>query len=85
MAPKIATDLIVVLDHSGSMAEENRLPFARQAIIDLLNRLTAEDRFALVIFDSSAAIVSELTPVTPAERNGSSRSSRPSSRARAPT
>ena len=68
MAPQIATDLIVVLDHSGSMAEENRLPFARQAIIDLLNRLTAEDRFALVIFDSSAAIVSELTPVTPTER-----------------
>ena len=68
MAPQIATDLIVVLDHSGSMAEENRLPFARQAIINLLNRLTAEDRFALVIFDSSAAIVSELTPVTPTER-----------------
>ena len=68
MTPKIATDLIVVLDHSGSMAEENRLPFARQAIIDLLNRLTAEDRFALVIFDSSAAIVSELAPVTPTER-----------------
>ena len=68
MTPKIATDLIVVLDHSGSMAEENRLPFARQAIIDLLHRLTAEDRFALVIFDSSAAIVSELAPVTPTER-----------------
>ncbi|MGQ0593682.1 MAG: vWA domain-containing protein [Gammaproteobacteria bacterium] len=68
IAPKSATDMIVVLDHSGSMAEENRLPFARQAVIDLLNRLTAADRFALVIFDSSAAIVSELTPVTPAER-----------------
>lgn len=68
IAPKNTTDLIVLLDHSGSMAEENRLPFARQAIIDLLNRLTAEDRFGLVIFDSSAAIASELTPVTPAER-----------------
>jgi Ca-activated chloride channel family protein len=68
IAPKTATDMIVVLDHSGSMAEENRLPFARQAIIDLLNRLTAEDRFALVMFDSSAEIVSELTVVTPAER-----------------
>ncbi|MGH8479477.1 MAG: vWA domain-containing protein [Gammaproteobacteria bacterium] len=59
-----ATDVIVVLDHSGSMAAENRLPFAKQAVVELLGRLTPEDRFALVVFDSLAAVASEPTPVT---------------------
>ncbi len=68
VAVRAATDMIVILDQSGSMAAENRLPFAKQAIVDLLNRLTEEDRFALVTFDSSATLVSELTPVTLAER-----------------
>lgn len=63
-----ATDMIVVLDHSGSMAAENRLPFAQQAVVELLGQLTPEDRFALVVFDSQAAVASELTSVTDRER-----------------
>ena len=34
-----ATDLLVVLDRSGSMSEDNKLPFAKAAIRDLLARL----------------------------------------------
>ncbi len=61
--PRQATDLIVVLDHSGSMAADNRLPFAKQALRALLEQLTVEDRFGLVVFDSNAAIASGLVPV----------------------
>ena len=68
IGPRAATDLIVVLDRSGSMAAENRLPFAKQAVADLLHRLTPEDRFALVAFDSTASVLTDLAAVTPAER-----------------
>jgi Ca-activated chloride channel family protein len=62
------TDMIVVLDHSPSMGADNKMPFAKQAVIDLLSRLNPEDRFGLVIFDSDAKVLSPLQPVTPAER-----------------
>ena len=63
-----ATDLVVVLDRSGSMAAENRLPYAKEAVRSLLSRLRTEDRFALVTFDSTAVVNAELTPVTEAMR-----------------
>jgi len=59
--PKVATDTVVVLDHSGSMASDNRLPFAKKAIHDLIDRMTPEDRVGLVIFDSGAQTLSHLT------------------------
>ncbi|MBM3225422.1 MAG: VWA domain-containing protein, partial [Candidatus Tectomicrobia bacterium] len=63
VAPQ-ASDFIVVLDRSGSMAADNRLPYAKEAIRALLSRLHAEDRFALVTFDTTAAVHTALTPVT---------------------
>ncbi|RIL04688.1 MAG: hypothetical protein DCC75_12365, partial [Proteobacteria bacterium] len=62
------TDMVVILDHSGSMAAENRLPYARKAITDLLARLNAQDRFALVVFDSGAQVISPFVYVTDSER-----------------
>lgn len=62
------SDLVVVLDRSGSMAAENRLPYAKEAVRSLLQRLQADDRFALVTFDSTAAVHTALTPVTDALR-----------------
>ncbi|MGH8582108.1 MAG: vWA domain-containing protein [Gammaproteobacteria bacterium] len=63
-----ATDLVVVLDKSGSMSAENRLPYAKQAVLDLVQRLGAEDRLGLVLFDSVAELVSDLQPMTDAQR-----------------
>ena len=62
------TDMIVVLDHSPSMGADNKMPFAKQAVIDLLHRLDAVDRFGLVIFDSNAKQMLPLQAVSPAER-----------------
>jgi Ca-activated chloride channel family protein len=61
-------DMIVVLDRSGSMAAEKRMTFAKSAILDLLSRLSAEDRFSLVTFDNQAETVTPLSYVTDAFR-----------------
>ncbi len=57
---KLPTDLIVVLDRSGSMAEDNKWHYATQAAHQLLDRLAADDRIALVTFDSTAQVQSRL-------------------------
>jgi Ca-activated chloride channel family protein len=63
-----ASDIVVVLDRSGSMAAENRLPYAKEAVRRLLRQLHTDDRFALITFDSVAVVDTELTPVTDAAR-----------------
>ena len=63
-----ASDIVVVLDRSGSMAAENRLPYAKEAVRHLVRQLQADDRFALITFDSVAVVDTELTPVTDAAR-----------------
>jgi Ca-activated chloride channel family protein len=49
------TDLVVVLDRSGSMSGE-KIESARQAIRELVGRLGPEDRFALVTYSNDAAL-----------------------------
>lgn len=66
-APRLPTDLVVVLDRSGSMAGE-KLTHARAAIRTLLERLAPEDRFALVTYSDAAELRLPLAPATPAER-----------------
>ncbi len=63
-----ASDIVVVLDRSGSMAADNRLPYAKEAVRRLVHQLQADDRFALITFDSVAVVDTELTPVTDAVR-----------------
>ena len=58
-----ASDIIVVLDRSGSMSGVNKMPYAKQAIRDLLSRLNEHDRFALVSFANTAIVHSSLAPV----------------------
>lgn len=65
-----ATDLVVVLDRSGSMAAENKLVYAKEAIKNLVSQLTAGDRFALVAFDSSSSIYQPLIAVSDSAREG---------------
>jgi len=63
-----ATDMIIVLDRSGSMSEAKKMPYAKAAIWDVLGRLQNNDRFALVSFADNAIVQSPLVKVTAATR-----------------
>ncbi len=63
-----ATDIIIVLDRSGSMSEAKKMPYAKAAILDVLGRLNNNDRFALVSFANNAIVQSPLVNVTSANR-----------------
>ncbi|MGH0033198.1 MAG: VWA domain-containing protein [Myxococcota bacterium] len=54
-APRVPTDLVVVLDRSGSMQGEP-LHFAKAAVRELVSRLGAEDRFGLVTYASGGEV-----------------------------
>jgi Ca-activated chloride channel family protein len=45
-------DLCVVLDRSGSMASKGKLSTAKTAMKNLVERLGAKDRFAVVLYDT---------------------------------
>ncbi len=60
-------DLVVVLDRSGSMAGQ-KIDDARQAIIQMLRRLSPEDRLSLVVYDTAIQTLFPLTPMTEAQR-----------------
>lgn len=62
------SDVIVVLDRSGSMAADNKLPYAKEAVRALVGRLQEQDRFALVTFDTSAMVQIPLSPLTEGTR-----------------
>ena len=57
---QMPTDTIIVLDRSGSMAEDNKWAFATQAVHALLDRLMPSDRIALITFDTGAHVQSRL-------------------------
>lgn len=61
---RMPTDTIIVLDRSGSMAEDNKWAFATQAVHSLLDRLTPSDRVALITFDTGAHVQSRLIPAS---------------------
>ncbi len=62
------TDLVVVLDRSGSMAGEP-LDDARAATRSIIESLNPEDRFALITYDDSAAIDVPLGLASPSNRS----------------
>jgi len=64
-----ATDMIIILDRSGSMSEAKKMPYAKAAIWDVLGRLNENDRFALVSFADHAIVQSPLVNVSTATRN----------------
>ncbi len=64
-----ATDMIIVLDRSGSMSEAKKISYAKAAIWDVLGRLNNNDRFALVSFANNAIVQSPLVHVTASNRS----------------
>jgi Ca-activated chloride channel family protein len=60
-------DMVIVLDRSGSM-KGRKITDARQAVRQLLSKLSAADRFALVTYSDGVRIDSNLQNVTPDNR-----------------
>jgi Ca-activated chloride channel homolog len=67
-ATRLPTDLVVVLDRSGSM-QGDPLATAKAAVRDLLGRLGPGDRFALVSYASEARVDAPLAPVSTRARS----------------
>ena len=50
-------NLVFLLDVSGSMADDNKLPLVKQAFRLLVNQLRDEDRVAIVVYAGAAGLV----------------------------
>lgn len=67
------TDMLIILDRSGSMAAEKKISFAKAAIHDVLAQLTTSDRFALVSFSDNAITHSPLVTINATNRENLNR------------
>lgn len=67
-AERTPTDLVVILDRSGSM-QGPPLDFAKAAVGELIEQLAGDDRFALVSYASAGEIAIPLALATPDTRS----------------
>ena len=58
------SNLVFLLDTSGSMNARNKLPLVRQGMKMLLSQLGENDRVAIVVYAGSAGLVLDSTPAT---------------------
>jgi Ca-activated chloride channel family protein len=58
---------VFLIDTSGSMADENKLPLLKESFRQLVPRLRAQDRVSIVVYAGSAGLV---LPPTPGDRHG---------------
>ncbi|MEW8497414.1 MAG: YfbK domain-containing protein, partial [Candidatus Thiodiazotropha taylori] len=56
-----AANLVFLVDVSGSMSDQNKLPLLKAAFKLLLQQLTAEDRVTLVVYAGASGVVLEPT------------------------
>jgi len=56
------SNLVFLIDVSGSMGAANKLPLLKQAFRMLVNELRTEDRVAMVVYAGAAGLVLESTP-----------------------
>lgn len=56
------SNLVFLLDVSGSMDQPNKLPLLKSAFSLLVNELRAQDRVAIVVYAGAAGVVLESTP-----------------------
>jgi Ca-activated chloride channel family protein len=67
-AKEVSTDnlppsnIVFLVDVSGSMSPENRLPLVKSALKMLTNKLREEDRLSIVVYAGSAGLVLPPTP-----------------------
>jgi tight adherence protein C len=60
-SPQTPASVVLTLDVSGSMADENRLPQAREAAKGFLNQMRTNDRVGLVSFSNEVTVRSGFT------------------------
>ena len=63
------TDLVIVLDRSGSMMGE-KIEQARAAVRELVGQLAPDDRFALVTYANAATVTIPFAPADTRARGG---------------
>uniref|UniRef100_UPI0040577354 vWA domain-containing protein n=2 Tax=Candidatus Electrothrix sp. TaxID=2170559 RepID=UPI0040577354 len=54
---RLPLNLALVIDVSGSMRDENKLTYVKQAAISLVNRLRPEDRLSIISYSNEARVV----------------------------
>lgn len=59
-----ATNLVFLLDVSGSMSDQNKLPLVKQGLMDLVDHLTVDDRVAIVVYAGASGLVLDSTFVS---------------------
>lgn len=58
----VGTNLVFLVDVSGSMQDADKLPLVKSALKILLGELTAKDRISLVVYAGASGVVLEPTP-----------------------
>lgn len=56
------TNIVLLLDVSGSMQAENKLPLVKKSVELLVNEMSADDTIAIVVYAGAAGVVLEPTP-----------------------
>ena len=62
-----AANLVFLIDVSGSMGEEKKLPLLKESLKELVAQLNGEDRVGIVTYAGSSGIALESTPPRPTE------------------
>lgn len=63
-----ASNLVFLIDVSGSMGAANKLPLVQSSLKMLVNEMKDEDRIAIVVYAGAAGIVLESTPTSEKEK-----------------
>ncbi|MBP7398467.1 MAG: von Willebrand factor type A domain-containing protein [Chitinophagales bacterium] len=58
------SNLVFLIDVSGSMSQENKLPLVKTALNKLIENLDEKDRIAIVVYAGAAGLVLPSTPAT---------------------
>ncbi|WAC13609.1 YfbK domain-containing protein [Dyadobacter pollutisoli] len=61
-----ASNLVFLIDVSGSMSDENKLPLLKQAFKLLVDQLRAEDKISIVVYAGAAGVI--LPPTSGADK-----------------
>ncbi len=57
-----AANLVFLIDVSGSMTEDNKLPLLKSSLAKLVRQLNADDRLAIVTYAGNSGVALESTP-----------------------
>jgi Ca-activated chloride channel family protein len=63
-----ATNLVFLLDVSGSMEDDNKLPLVKESLLLLADKLRPQDQVAIVVYAGNAGLVLPGTPGNKKER-----------------